>query len=105
MNVQPFNAQAPGISASLTSSASASTALPGQGSVVQFINEGPGACAVSIGAGTQTATLPNGTPSRTSKIIQSGENVVYGIPSDQVYNFSAISRTTSVLNIYVGEGQ
>lgn len=105
MIVQPFNAQAPGIGYAITNTASSSTAMPGQGAVANFVNEGPGACFVSVGPGTQTAAIADGTIRGTSRIIQAGENVCYSIPADRAYNWSAISRTTSQLNIYVGEGQ
>lgn len=106
MNVQPFNAQAKTLPISVTSTASTSAALPAQGACVRFINEGPNKCFVSIGSGTQTATLPNATPTATSTPILAGTDIILSIPSDAVYNISAICRATetATLDVQVGEG-
>lgn len=106
MNANPFSAQAKTLPISVTASASTSTALPGQGNVVRIVNEGPNVAFVSIGAGTQTATLPNATPTATSTPVLAGEDLVFGIPNDQVYNISAICRAsgTATLDVSVGEG-
>lgn len=105
MNVQPFNAQAKTLPISVTSTASASTALPAQGSVVRIINEGSAAAFISIGSGAQTATLPNATPTATSTPVLAGTDITLSIPSDAVYNISAITRSgTTTLDVQVGEG-
>lgn len=106
MNVQPFGAQSITLPISVTSTASTSAALPAKGSVIRCVNEGPNKCFISIGAGTQTATLPNATPTATSTPVLAGTDIVLSIPSDAVYNISAICRSTetATLDVQVGEG-
>lgn len=105
MNVQPFSCTAKTLPISVTSTASASTALPGQGAVVRIVNEGSNIAFVSIGADAQVATLPNATPTGTSTPILPGSDIALSIPSDAVYNISAITRTsTTTLDVQVGDG-
>jgi len=92
---------------SVTATASTSTRLPGQGNSIRIVNEGPNVAFVSIGEGTQTATLPNATATATSTPILSGSDITLSIPNDAVYNISAICRATgtATLDVQVGEGQ
>lgn len=73
---------------------------------MRIVNEGPNVAFVSIGAGSQTATLPNSTPAGTSTPILPASDIVLSIPNDKVYNISAICRAsgTATLDIQVGEG-
>lgn len=106
MNVQEFDAQALTLPISVTTSASTSTALPAKGAVIRIINEGSNAAFVSIGSGTQVATLPNATVTATSTPVLPGTDILLGIPSDAIYNISAITRTgTTTIDVQVGEGQ
>ncbi len=106
MQVLPFTATSKTLPISVTATASSSTALPGQGNTLRIVNEGPNVAFVSIGAGAQTAVLPNSTPTATSTPILSGTDVSFTIPNDQVYNISAICRanSTALLDVQVGEG-
>lgn len=106
MNFQAFSATSLTKPISVTASASASTALPGAGNSVRIVNEGPNIAFISIGSGSQTATLPNATPTATSTPVLAGTDVVLTIPADQVYNISAICRAsgTATLDVQVGEG-
>lgn len=106
MNVLPFSATSLTLPVLVTTSASTSTALPGKGNSVRLVNEGPNHAFVSIGAGAQTAAIPNATPTATSTPVLAGEDVILSIPNDAVYNISAICRTgTATLDVQVGEGQ
>jgi len=102
----PFSATSKTLPISVTATASTSTALPGQGAAVRIVNEGPNIAFVSIGAGTQTATLPNAGPTATSTPVLAGSDVTFTIASDAVYNISAICRAagTATLDVQVGEG-
>ena len=101
----PFVAQALTLPISVTSTASASTALPALGNSVRLINEGPNHAFVSIGTGAQVATLPNATPTATSTPILAGEDVILSIPNSAIQNISAITRGgTATLDVQVGEG-
>lgn len=121
--MQPISAQAKTLAISVTATASTSQALPGIGNQVRVVNEGPNLAAVSIGAGTQTATLPAtsaGSATGTSTIILAGEDVVFTIPSTRdtpmdstgvfpaatPLNISAICRAagTAILDVQVQEG-
>jgi hypothetical protein len=106
MQALPFSAQSKTLPVSVTATASTSAALPGSGNSVRIVNEGPNIAFVSIGAGTQTATLPNATPTATSTPVLASSSVVLTIPNDAVYNISAICRAagTATLSVQVGEG-
>lgn len=102
----PFSAQAKTLPISVTATASSSVALPSAGSVVRIVNEGPNTAFVSIGEGSQTATLPNATPTATSTPVLAGMDISLSIPAAAVLNISAICRAsgTALLDVQVGEG-
>ena len=102
----PFSAQAKTLPISVTATASTSAALPNVGDQIRLVNEGPNHCFVSIGSGTQTATLPNATPTATSTPVLAGEDLILTIPSADVLNISAICRAsgTATLCVQVGRG-
>lgn len=107
MQPLPFTAQCKTLSISASSTASTSIALPNASNSVRIVNEGPNIAFVSIGAGTQTATLPSASvPVATCTPILASEDVILSIPSDAIYNISAICRSTqtAVLSVQVGEG-
>lgn len=101
----PISAQNLTLPISVTSTASTSVALPAKGGTVRFIVEGSAMVFVSIGTGTQTATLPNATSTRTSTPILPGSDTSLSIPPDDIWNISAITRSgTATLHVQVGEG-
>jgi hypothetical protein len=107
MALIPFSVQSKTLPISVTSTASASTALPGvAGNSLRVVNEGPNVAFVSVGSGAQTATLPNATPTATSTPILPGTDCTFTIPNDAIYNISAICRAsgTATLDVQVGEG-
>lgn len=105
MNVQPFTCAVKTLPISVTTTASASTALPGQGSVIRLINEGAVMVFVAIGESAQTATLPNATPTATSTPILPGSDITLSLPSSGIWNISAITRSsTSTLHVQIGDG-
>lgn len=106
MNVQPFTAGALSQSISVTSTASTSVALPGQGNVVRVVNIGPNEAYLSIGTGAQTATVASGTANATSTVILAGTDISLSIPNSVVLNISAICASTksATLVVQVGEG-
>jgi len=101
-----FSAQSKTLPVSVTATASDSAALPGKGSTVRIVNEGPNVAFVSIGTGAQVATLPNATPTATSTPVLPGTDISLTIPAAAVLNVSAICRAsgTATLDIQVGEG-
>lgn len=106
MNVQPFTCAVATLPISVTTTASASVALPGQGSVIRLINEGAVMVFVAIGEGAQTATLPNATPTKTSTPVLPGSDIVLSLPSSGIWNISAITRSsTATLHVQIGDGQ
>jgi len=118
-NNSPFSAQALTLPISVTSTASTSTALPAVGSSIRIINEGPNVAFISVGTGSQTATLPNATATATSTPVLAGSDIILSIPKPEatangtggytaptVLNISAICRAagTATLDVQVGEG-
>jgi len=106
MNSNPFTAQAKGIRVACTTSASSSVALPCAGNVVRIFNGGTVPAYVSIGTGTQTATVPTtGAGAATCTVIPAGWAVTLSIPNDSAQNISGITGSgTANLDVYVGEG-
>ena len=104
-NANPISAQCLSKPITVTSTASASMALPAQGNTLRIVNEGPNVAFISVGSGAQTATLPNATATATSFPVVVGDSS-FTIPNDQVYNISAICRATqtATLTVSVGEG-
>ena len=88
--------------------ASTSTLLPNAGDTIHLFNEGPNNAWVSVGVGTQVATLPAtavGSVVATSFPVPAGAILVYGIPDSAVLSMSAITRTgTAVINVAVNRG-
>ena len=106
MNLVPFSASSKTLPITVTATASSSTALPNQGNTIRIVNEGPNIAFVSIGAGSQTATLPNATFTATSTPVLPNTDISLTIPADAIYNISAICRAsgTALLDVQVGEG-
>lgn|SRR3990167_3296860 len=112
--MQMFSASAQSISISVTATASTSVNLPGIGTSVRLVNEGPNRCYVSIGSGSQTATVPDGTAVATATPVLAGADVILGVqnpPSPASGNptplqISAVCRTgeTATLIVQCGEG-
>lgn len=106
----PISAQVKTLPISVTSTASTSVALPGVGNTLRVVNEGPNVAFISVGTSTQTATLPNATPTATSTPVLAGSDVVFSIasnPGDSTpLNISAICRAggTATLDVAVGNG-
>lgn len=101
----PFSGQALTLPVSVTTTASTTTALASLGNQIRIVNEGPNHAFVSIGVGSQTATLPNATATATSTPVLAGEDVVFSIPNSAILSFSAITRSgTATLYIQCGEG-
>ena len=73
---------------------------------MRIVNEGPNIAYVSVGLGTQTATLPNATPTATSTPVLPLSDVVFSMLNDQIYSISAICNAaqTATLDVSVGDG-
>ncbi len=100
---------------SVTASASASQALPSSGDTIFVYNEGPSLAFVSVGTGSQTATLPATTGAAATTTcfpVPAGALVTFGIPEDLTtnpptpLNISAICRAsgTALLDVAVNRG-
>ncbi len=91
---------------SLTATASSSTALPAIGKKVRLVNPGPNNAFISIGPGSQTATLPNSTPTNTSTPILAGTDIVLELENEAQMYISGICATGQTATIYasVGDG-
>lgn len=107
--VSEFNATSPTLAVAVTAVASASIGLPAVGDAVRIINEGPNIAFVSIGVGSQTATLPATTlpAAVTSTPILNGTERVFSINGQlTTLQISAICRAagTATLDVQVGTG-
>lgn len=105
MNPNPISAQCLSLPISVTATSSTSAALPAIGTTIRFLNEGPNVCFVSIGVGSQTATLPNATVTATSFPVPVGDSS-FTIPYVAGLHIAAICRAsqTATLTANVGEG-
>jgi P pilus assembly chaperone PapD len=102
-----FTAQAACRNLAVTTTASASITLPGTGSVIRIVNEGPNHAYLSIGSGAQVATVPTTTATFTSTPILAGTDSTFTLPDGNGarLQLSAICGTgTATLDIQVGEG-
>lgn len=101
----PFTAQSKVIRIAVTTSASTSVPLPGRGEAIRVVSEGPNHAFLSIGVGTQTATVPTSTASVTSTPILAGSDNSLSIPDIASQEISAICATgTAVLYVQIGVG-
>jgi len=98
MNLFPQKALTLAIACTATSSSS--QALPSLGETVRLVNEGPNNCYVSIGDGSQTATLPpTSTPTTTCTPVLAGTDVVLHVDNGGApgyltpMNIAAVCRT------------
>lgn len=105
LNLMP--ASASGISVSVTSTASAAAALPGLGSTIRIVNEGPNTAFIAVGNSSVAATVPTGSSATTCTAVLAGEDVVFSrVPDSQTY-ISAITRASpqiATLSVYVSDG-
>jgi hypothetical protein len=107
---QLLSAQTACVSMTAGTTASAALPLPVKLTTLRVVNEGPNTAFIAVGTSqTVLATLPPAlgtvTPSTTSTCVLAGSDVDFSLPDDQVYYFSAITRSgTAVLDIQVGEG-
>lgn len=106
MNPIPFSATPKTLGIAVTATSSTSIALPGTGNTLRLVNEGPNICFVSIGSGSQTATLPHtSVPVATSTPVPVGD-ISLTIPPVSGLEIAAICRSsqTAALSVQVGEG-
>lgn len=100
-----FNANAPTLHQSITSSASTPISLGNIGDTIRIVNEGPGIVFCAIRAAATNASLPSSSLGADNSCpILGGSDVVLSINSNFPLFFSAISRTTAEINIQVGAG-
>lgn len=104
MRIDLFSAQAATKSIAVTSTASASTALPGNGNTLRIVNEGAVPIYFSVGAGAQVATIPTSTAATTCTAVLQGQDATFAIPAADRLNISVICSTTSTVQVSVGEG-
>lgn len=96
----PFSAQDATLKISVTNSASTSGPLPGIGNVLRVVNDGPNTAFISVGTGTQTATVPaTSSPVATCTPILAGEDAVFSIANPQATNAGNSYTAPTALNI------
>jgi hypothetical protein len=109
MQLDIFPCRTPTLAIAVTATSSTSAALPGSGRIVRLVNEGPNNCYVSIGSGSQTATVPpTSDPVATCSVVLAGEDLIFSIPQNGTtpLNIAAICRATATatLLVQVAEG-
>ena len=104
MQMLPFTLRTYTLPISVTSTASTSTALPNLGNTLRVVNAGPNIAYISVGSGSQTATVPNATTTVTSVPVLAGSDVSFGISNAAVLNISAICDTNNTATLYVSVG-
>lgn len=107
--VPPFQTNAPCITISASSTATAAVPLPlaGSGFQMRIVNEGPNVAFFATSPnGVVLATLPAAGTTTTCTAILSGEDATFTLSSTDKF-ISAICRSTqtAVLSVYVGVGQ
>lgn len=106
MNI-PFLSQSDCFKIEVTSTASTSKSLGDVDfSSIRVVNDSLSTVFISIGVGSQTATLPTTTGVGTCTPILGGSDVTLTIPRDLDLEISAISKADETATIYiqVGEG-
>lgn len=89
---------------SVTSSASTSAALP-VGQNIRICNTGTVIAYVHVTTGTAVATVPTSTAAQTCTTILAGEDAIFSLDSNKVFNISAITASgTTTLTVQVGGG-
>jgi hypothetical protein len=101
-----FSVGAPSMLVSASTTASASVPLPAIGNSLRIVNEGPNNAYISVGAGSQTAQVPSGTPSPSAVPVLAGTDITLSIPQPlQLNQISAITLIgTASLQVSVAPG-
>lgn len=106
MRLSIFSATAKTKSIAVTDSSS-SVALPSTGNTIRLVNESAYPCYVSIGDGTQTATVPATTAAATCTPVPAFADLTLSIPdSTSALQIGSVCRTgySATLLVSVGEG-
>lgn len=103
--IELFPANAKTLRVAASTSASASVALPNVGGSIRVFNNGSVTAFIHISTGTAAATVPTSTAAATCTPIAAGQDTAFSIPSNEVYNISAITESSSTnLEVAVGGG-
>lgn len=103
--IEIFNANALVKRISVSTSASTSTALPNTGNTLRVHNTGDVVAYIHVTTGTAAATVPTATAAATCCSVGAGQDTVFSIPSDVIYNISAITESGATnLSVSVGGG-
>lgn len=90
------------ISVSVTATASASTVLPNEGTKLTLVNRGTNPCYVSVGVGSQTATVPSSTAAETCRPVLAGAEIELALPrTDVPLQISAICEAAQTTTLFV----
>ena len=104
--MQPFNINADTFKISVTTTSSTSKII-NTGSTIRLYNAGDSDCFVSVGQGSQTATVPTTTAVKTCIPIGAGSDITFNMSyvsgSDSV-QIAAISESSTTLYVSVGDG-
>ncbi len=100
-----FPASSLNIKLSITSTVLTGALIPGSGSSVRIVNEGPNVCYVGVGGSAVAAAVPTTTPSQYATPVLAGEDVTFSrLPSETYISAICTSNQTASLNVSSGEG-
>lgn len=102
----PFYSQAKTFKIDVTATASTSKALDNTDySTIRIVNDSYSTVFLSIGKGTQTATLPTTTATKTCTPLLGQSDITLSLPRDIGLNISAICKASETATIYVQVGE
>lgn len=105
---KPFTINSGTFKIDVTSTASTTKVLAG-GNHIRVVNDGNFTCFISVGIGSQTATVPTTTSVSTCTPIMSGEDLVFSMTGTDITSkqISAICNSGEATTLYVsiGEGE
>jgi hypothetical protein len=102
--MNPLFIASPTLLVEVTTSASTSVPLP-VGQNIRICNTGSVTAYVHVTQDTALATVPTGTAAQSATTILAGEDTIFSLNSNKVFNISAITASGSTnLTVQVGEG-
>lgn len=108
---RPIRAALPGLTLAATAAASAAYPLPGTGSVLRIVNEGPSPVFIGVGGKNVAAALPtaiaNEPVSDRCACVLPGADVTFSRDPTSETHISTICRAagSATLSVYTGEGK
>ena len=104
---RPIRCSSVGTTVAATATVLTAVEIPGDGSVLRVVNEGPNIVFIAVGGPTVAATLPGAYPGVvTCTAVLAGSDVVFSRDTTTETYISTICRaaSTATLTVMTGEG-